>query len=76
MTMNVYRALLQLLPQDPLRVGNVTAVHSADGTVTVELPGGGTERVRGTAAVDDRVFIRSGAVDGPAPELAVLMIEE
>lgn len=76
MTMNVYRALLQLLPQDPLRVGTVTAVHAADGTVTVQLPGGGTERVRGTATLDDRVFIRLGAVDGPAPELTVITIEE
>lgn len=71
---NPYRALLELLPQAPLQVGEVTAVN-ADGTRTVELPGGGEIRARGTAALNDRVFFRDGLIEGQAPALTVLTID-
>ena len=71
---NPYRALLELLPQAPLQVGEVTAVN-ADGTRTVQLPGGGEIRARGTAALNDRVFVRDGLIEGPAPALTVLTID-
>ena len=71
---NIYRALLELLPQDPLLVGDVTAVN-ADDTRTVTLPGGGTVRVRGEAAEGDRVFVRGGLIEGPAPALTFLTID-
>lgn len=74
MQTNVYRALLELLPQDPLLVGTVTEIN-ADGTATVELPGGGTLRARGVAEVGDRVFVRGGVIDSTAPALTVLAIE-
>lgn len=72
---NLYRALRDLLPEAPLLVADVTVVH-ADGTVTVQYPGGGTQRVRGVAAVDDRMFVRAGVLDGPAPELTFITVEE
>lgn len=71
---NVYRALLALLPEDPLQVGDVTAVN-ADGTVTLTLPGGGQLRARGEANNGARVFVRGGIVEGPAPALTVLTID-
>lgn len=73
MQTNILRALIDLLPQDPLLVATVTAVHG-DGTVTVEFPGSGSQRVRGTAAVDDNVFVRSGRIEGEAADLPVVTI--
>lgn len=70
---NLYRALVDLLPSRPLEVGTVTGV--GDGVVTVELPGGGLRIVRGEAAVGNRVFIRDGAIEGPAPSLAFVTLE-
>lgn len=72
---NVFLALQALFPQEPELVGDVTAVHG-DGTVTVLMPGGGVQRVRGTAAVDDAVFFKAGVITGPAPDLTALTIEE
>jgi len=74
MQTNVYRALLELLPQDPLQVGTVTAIN-ADDTRTVQLPGGGEIRARGDAALGSRVFVRGGLIEGPAPALTVLTID-
>lgn len=74
MQTNVYRALLELLPQEPLQVGDVTALNPDD-TRTVELPGGGEIRVRGDAGLGDRVFVRGGVIEGPAPALTALTID-
>jgi hypothetical protein len=74
MQTNLYRALIDLLPQPTLQVATVTATH-ADGTVTVEYPGGSTQRVRGDATVGQKVFVREGAVEGVAPSLPVVEIE-
>jgi len=73
--MNVYRQLIDLLPQDPVRVGTIAAVH-ADSTVTVTYPGGGQQRARAEGySVADTVFIQSGEVRGPAPALSAVTIE-
>lgn len=71
---NPYRALLDLLPEAPLLVGEVTAVNP-DETRTVELPGGGEIRARGTAVLGARVFVRDGLIEGTAPALTILTIE-
>jgi hypothetical protein len=73
-TPNVWARFAKLLPQDPLLVGTVSAVHG-DGTVSVTLVGGGTRRVRGTATVGQSVYIRSGRIDGQAPSLPSVEIE-
>jgi hypothetical protein len=72
--MNIYRELIGLLPDDPLLIGEVLSNH-ADGTLTLEMPGGGRLRVRGVAAAGDRVFVRAGVVEGEAPALALVQIE-
>ena len=61
---NAYREFMALMP---LEVGEVTAI--AGGVATVTLPGGGVIQARGTATVGQRVFVRNGAIEGPAPAL-------
>lgn len=70
---NPYKLLKSILPDPPLLVGQVTAY--ANGTATVLLPDGGTLLARGEAAVNDRVFVRNGAIEGLAPLLPVEIIE-
>lgn len=65
---NIFASFLRLLPKTPLLAGEVTAVNS-DGTVDVTLPDTRVVRVRGTASVEDIVFIQGGEVRGPAPDL-------
>jgi hypothetical protein len=65
--MNLYRRWLGLIPQQPLDAGEVIAAH--DDGVTVQLPTGAQVRVRGVADVGEHVYIRAGAVEGPAPAL-------
>lgn len=71
--MNPFKRLLNLLPQRPLQVGEVTA--ASGGVCTVQLPGGGLLTARGDATVGDRVFVRDGAIEGQAPTLTVVEIE-
>lgn len=78
--MNLFVEILNLVKLDPAiaqpeLVGDVTATHG-DGTVTVELPGGGLLRARGAAEVGDRVFVKGSVLQGPAPELPLVTVEE
>jgi len=66
--MNPFNKLLEILPSTRVDVGTVMAVYT-DG-VLVTLQGGGTTRVRGSANVGAHVYIRDGAIEGPAPALA------
>lgn len=70
---NAYKIFKSLLPDPPLLVGEVTAF--ADGTATIELPDGGTITALGEAAIGDKVFVRNGAIEGPAPNLSVEIID-
>lgn len=65
---NKYLDFLQLLPPRLLQVGEVTSITS--GVATVTLPGGGRLQVRGATSVGERVFVRDGVIEGPAPNLA------
>jgi len=71
---NAYRALADLLPDPPLTTATVTATHT-DGTATITAPGGGTQRVRGSATEGQTVFVRDGLIQGPAPDLPIINIE-
>ena len=66
-TTNLWKRLKQLLPDAPLLVGEVFSV-STYGAI-VELPDGAFVSVRGEATVGQKVFIRDGLIEGPAPEL-------
>lgn len=73
---NAFRALLEMLPESPLLVATVISVQAAEGTSTVQYPGGNQQRVRGTgAATTSQVFVRNGIIEGAAPELTPLTIE-
>ena len=68
---NLYRKFKALIPDAPLLVGTVVATTP----LRVELPDGTQIPARGEATLGDRVFVRDGAVEGPAPTLPVEIIE-
>lgn len=73
---NLYRALRELLPEAPLQVATVAAVHGSEGTSTITWPGGSQQRVRGTGVTAGQLaFVRNGVIEGQAPALTVATIE-
>jgi len=73
---NLYRALRELLPDSPLQVASVTAVHIATGDSTITWPGGSQQRVRGTSvAAGSNAFVRNDVIEGLAPALTLELIE-
>lgn len=70
---NLQKQFLALLPARPLLVGEVLSI--SDGVAVVQLPGGGVLHTRGAATVGQRVFIRDGAIEGPAPVLDYVAAE-
>jgi hypothetical protein len=70
---NVYEQFKQLLSDPPLQVGTVSEIGT--GVVTVQLPGGGTVRARGSANIGARVFVRDGVLEAVAPNLSLEIIE-
>lgn len=71
--LNLQRQFLNLLPARPLEVGDVLSI--SDGVATVQLPGGGLIQSRGEASTGQRVFVRDGAIEGPAPTLSYVTAE-
>ena len=70
---NVYEQFRQLLIDSPLQVGTVSEVGT--GVVTVQLPGGGTVKARGSANFGARVFVRDGVIEAVAPSLSLEIID-
>jgi len=70
---NVYEQFKQLLINPPLQVGTISEIGT--GVVTVQLPGGGTVRARGSANMGARVFVRDGVLEAVAPNLILEIIE-
>lgn len=70
---NAYREFMALMPDQPLEVGDVTAISG--GVATVTLPGGGVIQARGAVSVGQRVFVRGGAIEGDAPMLTYVSAE-
>ena len=64
---NIYRQFLDLIPQQPRQVGEVSAI--INGVAIVDLMGGGQVQAVGDATIGQRVFVRAGAIEGPAPTL-------
>jgi hypothetical protein len=69
---NARIAFEDLLPRDPLVVG--TVLHSVGGVTTVTLYDGGSLKVRGSASVGSKVYIRGGIIQGAAPDLPLSTI--
>ena len=75
-TANLYRALREVLPEPPLQVGTVAAVHADSADSTVTWPGGTQQRVRGTnVPAGSRAFVRNRVIEGTAPNLTLETIE-
>ena len=70
---NLYQQFKKLLPDPPLQAG--TVIETATGVVTVQLPGGGIVKARGTADIGQNVFVRDGVVEAIAPNLTLEIIE-
>jgi hypothetical protein len=70
---NLYQQFRSLLPDPPLQVGNVIAANG--GVATVQMPGGGLLKARGTALVGQKVFVRDGVIEAIAPNLTLEIIE-
>ena len=43
----------------------------ANGTAVIELPGGGIIRARGATAINTRVYVQDGVIQGEAPNRPV-----
>lgn len=71
---NSWARFKRLLPGDPLLIGHIESAH-ADGTATVLMLGGGSQRVRGTGTVGQPVYVRGGVIEGPAPTMTQLGID-
>lgn len=70
---NFYREFLDLMPQPLLEVGTVKVVNGDQ--AIIELPGGGIIHARGQAAIDDKVWVRDGRIEGKAPTLTYVEAE-
>ena len=70
---NLYQQFRSLLPDSPLQVGTVIATNG--GVATVQMPGGGLLKARGTAIVGQKVFVRDGVIEAIAPNLILEVIE-
>ena len=69
---NLFKRFQLLIPTHPLRVGDVIAYSNGVATIQEQ---GGVATARGEAIVGDRVFFRNGAIEGPAPDLTIEIIE-
>ena len=76
-TTNIYRRLRELLPDAPTLYAQVLAVH-ADGTASVQHPGGAVRRVRNPfdAAAGASVYVQGDAIAGSAPALGAAVLIE
>lgn len=73
---NIFRQLLELLPQSPLMVATVQSVDVSNGTSVVAFDGSGTAVVRGASiGVGGKCFVRNGLIEGAAPDLMMVEIE-
>lgn len=69
---NLLQQFLTLVPGSPLLVGEVTGAAGEVRKVT--LPDGSEITARGNASLGDKVFVRAGSIDGPAPILPFVEI--
>ena len=70
---NIFTQFLALLPKESLEVGAVIAATATG--ATVQLMGGGIVQARGEATLGQRVFVRAGVIEGPAPTLTYVTAE-
>jgi hypothetical protein len=68
---NLFAEFRQLLQPGALTVA--TVLEAQEGSAMLELPGGGRIRARGQASVGSKVYVQDGVIQGPAPELPLIV---
>ncbi len=68
-TSNAYAKLMNLLPAQPLLVGNVVSTYSDKSVLT--LLDGGVITARGTGTVGQNYYVRNGLIESAAPNLTL-----
>lgn len=72
-TTSLWLRLRQLTPGAPLQIASVISADSYG--ALVQFASGSTQRVRGSTAIGQKVFVRGGVIEGRAPDLPVIEIE-
>jgi hypothetical protein len=70
-TANQWVQLKGMLPNDPQLLGKLTT-NFPNGTCRLDLFGGGSLQVRGSGVINKNYYIRSGRLDGEAPDYPVV----
>lgn len=70
---NLYATFKKLIPNEPRLVGAVASVFTGGAVIT--LQSGATLRVLGEATVGQKVYVRGGVIEGPAPSLTLVEFE-
>jgi len=68
---NLFAEFKSLLQPGALTVA--TVLYAEDGSATCELPGGGRIRARGEAQAGSKVYVQDGVIQGPAPDLPLII---
>jgi len=68
---NLFAEFKALLQPGPLTVA--TVLYTEGGSATCELPGGGRIRARGVAQQGTKVYVQDGVIQGPAPDLPLIV---
>ena len=72
--MNLFKRFQKLIPTHPLRVGTVESVTGTQ--VTVVEVSGNPVVIRGEAQVGQLVYFRDSVLEGVAPQLPYVEVEE
>lgn len=74
MSNNLFVRFKRLLPTTPTRIGTVSAIDGTDLVVT-EL-GGGVVRIVGDAQIGQQVYFKGRVMEGLAPTLPTVIVDE
>lgn len=72
---NLYKRFSDLTGRKARTVGVCIDVGTLTSECTIQYPGGGIERVKGSGILETRYFVYDGKLDGEAPSLTELIIE-
>ncbi|BEU96561.1 hypothetical protein ACDW_22660 [Acidovorax sp. DW039] len=70
---NLFAEFKALMEPGRVQVGEV--ISYVGGVATVTLPGGGQISARGQANVGGKFFVQEGVIQGPAPNLPIVVDE-
>lgn len=74
--MNIWSKFRKLLPGAPRQIGTVTAINEPAATSTLTLLDGAQIIARGIdVPIGSQAYVRAGTIEGPAPDLPLVVIE-